>query len=285
MKLIRSIPALRKAIRTIRQKGKTIGFVPTMGALHEGHLSLIRRARRETDCVVVSIFVNPTQFNQKKDLLRYPRRLRSDSLLCQKIGTDILFVPDARSIYPENFQTDVTVRQLSRRWEGQFRPGHFQGVATVVTKLFNLVEPTAAYFGQKDAQQARIIRQLADDLNFDIRVKVLPTVREKTGLAMSSRNRRLSAKQKPASLVLVSALREAGRLVQLNEARSSVILARVNRLIRAAGQVRGEYSAIVDPDTLEPVSRVRTTALVLLAARVGNVRLIDCSFIHPKRKK
>ena len=285
MKLIRSIPALRREIHALQKKGGTIGFIPTMGALHEGHLSLIHHARRETDCVVVSIFVNPTQFNQKKDLIGYPRRLRSDSVLCQKAGTDILFVPDARSVYPENFQTEVTVRQLSRRWEGQFRPGHFQGVATVVTKLFNLVEPTVAYFGQKDAQQARIIQQLAEDLNFDIRVKVLPTVREKSGLAMSSRNKRLSEKQKTGALVLVNALREAGRLVQLNEVRSSVILARVNRLIRSAGQVRSEYSAIVDPDTLEPVSRVRTTALVLLAAWAGNVRLIDCGFIHPKRKK
>ncbi len=284
MKLIRSIQALRREISRLRKNGKTIGFVPTMGALHEGHLSLIRRARRDTDQVVVSIFVNPTQFNQKKDLLGYPRRLRSDSVLCQKAGTAILFVPDARSIYPENFQTHVAVEQLGRRWEGQFRPGHFQGVATVVTKLFNLVEPTIAYFGQKDAQQARIIQQLAEDLNFDIRVKVLPTIREKSGLAMSSRNKRLSEKQKTGALVLVNALREAGRLVQLNEVRSSVILARVNRLIRSAGQVRSEYSAIVDPATLEPVSRVRTTALVLLAAWVGSVRLIDCGFIHTKRK-
>lgn len=276
MKTIRRIAELRRAIRRARRAGKTIGFVPTMGALHDGHLSLIRAARRQTQVVVVSIFVNPIQFNQKSDFRRYPRTLRQDAALTRQAGADLLFVPSAGEIYPRGFQTFVEVTHLSRRWEGVARPGHFRGVTTVVAKLFHLVEPTIAYFGQKDAQQARIIQQIARDLDFDLRVKVLPTVREAGGLAMSSRNERLSLSQRWRAAAIHNALQEGRRLLKWGSRRTEPVLRRMKQVLRRTPGVRLEYLAVVDPDSLEPVSTVRGPALIVIAARVGAVRLIDC---------
>jgi len=276
MRIVRRPADLRRLIRAAKRQGKQIGFVPTMGALHEGHLSLIRRARKETDLVVVSIFVNPIQFNRSSDLRSYPRTLGKDGRLAAAAGADLLFVPSARQIYPPGFQSFVEVTSLSRRWEGKLRPGHFRGVATVVAKLFNLVTPDAAYFGRKDAQQARIVRQMIRDLNFDIRLEVLPTVREPDGLAMSSRNRRLPTGARRAAAVLFQSLQEGRRLIECGHRRRNEILRRMRQVIRQARGVRIDYVAVVDPDTLEPLEVVRGKALLLLAVRVGKTRLIDC---------
>ena len=276
MRIVRSCADLRRRIRRAKRQGKSIGFVPTMGALHEGHLSLILRARKETDLVVVSIFVNPIQFNQTSDLRSYPRTLARDARRASSAGCDLLFVPSSKEIYPENFQTFVEVTRLSRRWEGKLRPGHFRGVATVVAKLFNLVQPDAAYFGQKDAQQARVVRQMIRDLNFDIRLEVLPTVREPDGLAMSSRNRRLPTEGRRAAVALFQSLQEGRRLIECGCRRRNEILRRMRQVIRRAPGARIEYIAAVDPETLEPLSVVKSKALLLLAVRMGKTRLIDC---------
>lgn len=276
LKIVRRIPDLRRVVRRAKRAGKTIGFVPTMGALHEGHLSLIRCARKETDLVVVSIFVNPIQFNNRTDLRSYPRALARDARLASAAGCDLLFVPSAGEIYPPGFQTFVEVTQLTRRWEGKLRPGHFRGVATVVAKLFNLVQPDVAYFGLKDAQQARVVGQMVRDLGFDLRLKVLPTVREPGGLAMSSRNQRLSPDERRGAKTLFESLQEGKQLIKWNSRRESGILRRMRAVIRKVPGARIEYLAVVDPETLEPMRRVKRPALLLLAVRVGKTRLIDC---------
>ncbi len=247
-----------------------------MGALHEGHLSLIRRARKETDLVVVSIFVNPIQFNNRADLRSYPRTLARDSRLAAVAGCDLLFVPPAAEIYPPGFQTFVEVTQLTRQWEGKLRPGHFLGVTTVVAKLFNLVQPEIAYFGQKDAQQTRVVGQMIRDLGFDIRLRVLPTVREPGGLAMSSRNAHLSPDERRAANLLFESLQEGKRLIEWHLRRGNEISRRMRALIQKVPGARVEYLAIVDPETLEPMRRVKRPAMLLLAVRVGKTRLIDC---------
>lgn len=285
MRIIKNLPDLRRRIRALRKRNHSIGFVPTMGALHEGHLSLIRAARKENDFVIVSVFVNPLQFNQRKDFTEYPRILARDARIAGLAGADLIFAPAASDLYPADFQTSVTADRLSRRWEGAYRPGHFRGVTTVVAKLFNLVQPDTAYFGQKDAQQARIIQQMVRDLNMDLRVKVLPTVREPDGLAMSSRNRRLSAAQRHSAAVLSRALQEGKGLLEWNSRRTAPALRRMKQIVRRVPGVRLEYLAVVDPENLEPVSQVQKSALVLIAAWVGSVRLIDCCRIVPRFRK
>ncbi len=276
MRIVRRTAELRRAVRRARRAGKKIGFIPTMGALHEGHLSLIRRARKETGLVVVSIFVNPIQFNNRSDLRSYPRTLAKDARLAASAGADLLFVPDTRSIYPPGFQTFVEVTGLTRRWEGHSRPGHFRGVTTVVAKLFNLVQPDTAYFGQKDAQQARVIGQMIRDLGLNLRLKVVPTVREPDGIAMSSRNSRLSPSERKAASVLFQSLQEGKRLIECGLRRETEILRRMRAVIRKARGTRIEYAAAVDPETLEPARRVKRPVLLLLAVRIGKTRLIDC---------
>ena len=275
MRIVRDIPAVRRIIRQAKRNGKRIGFVPTMGALHEGHLSLIRRAREETDLVVVSIFVNPIQFNRASDLKSYPRTLAQDARLAAGAGAQILFAPSATAIYPPGFQTFVEAERLSRIVEGAFRPGHFRGVTTVVAKLFNLVQPDIAYFGQKDAQQSRIIRQMVRDLDFDIRLKIVPTVRETDGLAMSSRNKLLSSEARRSSRILFEALQQAKRLIECGERRRVVIERRMRQVIRRIPQAKIDYAAIVDAETFERVERIRGTVQILLAVWIGSVRLID----------
>jgi len=275
LRIVRDVAALRRIIRQAKRKGNTVGFVPTMGALHEGHLSLIRRARKETGLVVVSIFVNPIQFNRASDLKSYPRTLAHDARLATGAGAQILFAPSAQAIYPPGFQTFVEVERLSRIVEGTFRPGHFRGVTTVVAKLFNLVQPDIAYFGQKDAQQARIVRQMVRDLDFDIRLKIVPTVREPDGLAMSSRNRLLSSEARRSSKILFEALQQAKRLIECGERRRVVVERRMRQVIRRIPQAKIDYAAIVDAETFERADRIRGTVQILLAVWIGSVRLID----------
>ncbi len=275
MRIVTQITDLRRIIRKMKRAGKTIGLVPTMGALHEGHLWLIRRARRENDFIVVSIFVNPTQFNRSDDFRRYPRTLRADARLAQGAGADLVFAPSAVSMYPAGFQTHVEVEHLSRTLEGKLRPGHYRGVATVVAKLFHLVQPNTAYFGQKDAQQAALIRRLIQDLNFDVRLKILPTVREADGLAMSSRNRLLSSEARRSSRVLFLALQQGRRLIESGERRRALVERRIRSAVRKIRSAKIDYVAIVDPETFERTPEIRGKVLALLAVWIGPVRLID----------
>ena len=275
MKLIRQSSEISKLIGRLKRKGSIIGFVPTMGALHEGHLSLIRAARRENDVVIVSIFVNPIQFNRKTDLDSYPRTIRKDSFLTRQAGVDFLFVPAVSEIYPMGFQTTVEVGKLSRLLEGHRRPGHYRGVTTIVAKFFHIVQPDTVYFGQKDAQQARIIQQMVKDLSFGVKVKVMPTIREKDGLAMSSRNQLLSSKARRSSRIIFEALQEASRLIRWKERRADVILRRMRQSIHNVHGIRIDYIALVDPETFEDVKMIRKKARALVAVWSGSVRLID----------
>ncbi|MBM3249852.1 MAG: pantoate--beta-alanine ligase [Candidatus Omnitrophica bacterium] len=275
MKVIRTIRKMQGYSRRMQLKGRTIGFVPTMGALHEGHLSLIRKAKTENNCAVASIFVNPAQFGPKEDLHRYPRDFRRDASLLRREGVDALFYPQAKEMYPQGYCTFVEVEGLSRVLCGRSRPGHFRGVATVVTKLFNIVNPTRAYFGQKDAQQAAIIRRLAKDLNMPVRIKVSPIVREPAGLALSSRNVYLSKEGRRDALVLSEALRLAEGLVRKGVRDSGKIIRKMTQLVRAKKRVKIDYIFIVNLADLKPIGRIKGKALIAMAARIGSTRLID----------
>jgi len=275
MQTIRAAKAMAAWAAAHHREGVTIGLVPTMGALHAGHLALIRAARLSCDAVVVSLFVNPAQFGPKEDFSRYPRKPRADTLLCVKEGVDVLFAPPVGEIYPDGFQASVSVPKLARRWEGALRPGHFEGVATVVTKLLTLVRPTAAFFGQKDFQQAALIRRLVEDLNLGARVIVYPTVREADGLALSSRNVYLTPAQRRAAPVLFQALK-AGRAAIRNGVLSGTKIKQIMRTaLSAEPMVRLDYLAACDPDTLEPFTRIRERTVLLGAVRIGGIRLID----------
>ncbi len=270
-----TISEVRATLDEARARGNSVGMVPTMGALHEGHLSLIRAARAENDLVVVSIFVNPTQFGPNEDLDRYPRDLERDRALCAEAGADLVFSPTAGEMYPEAFSTWVDVEGLTTGLCGRSRPGHFRGVCTVVTKLLNICQPDRAYFGEKDAQQLAVITRMVRDLNMRVRVVPCPTVREADGLAMSSRNARLTAEARAQAPALYRALSAARDLVRGGE-RDAAVLERAIRAI-VAGAPLGEidYIEIVDADDLTPVSTVAGTCLIALAVRFGDVRLID----------
>ena len=259
----------------LRREGVTIGFVPTMGALHDGHRSLVRAARLRCDALVVSIFVNPAQFSQTEDLSTYPRPIARDRALCREEGVDVCFEPTARGMYPEDFQTIVTVPALARRWEGEARPHHFAGVATVVTKLFGIVQPHLALFGQKDYQQAAVIRKLVDDLNLGVAIHVRPTVRERDGLAMSSRNVYLSADERRIAPLLSQALQAGRQILDDGISNVSVIERIMRQTIEQAPTIHVEYLAVCDQDSLEPVSVVAGHAVLLGAVRIGSIRLID----------
>jgi pantoate--beta-alanine ligase len=281
MRIVRAVDELRAALAPSRRDGATIGLVPTMGALHEGHLSLIRRARRECDVVVVSLFVNPAQFEESDDLRRYPRGERDDATQAATAGADVLFAPSVDEVYPPGFATAVEVFGVSERLEGASRgAAHFRGVSTVVTKLLCMAMPDVAYFGQKDAQQVVVIRRLATDLNLPARIEVCPTVREPDGLAMSSRNARLSSSERSRALALIAALRAAAALAAGGE-RSADALLGAAREAMLAREVEPEYIELVDPDTLEPCERLQRDALLTLAARVGATRLIDNTILRP----
>ena len=281
MNTLRTVAELRETVRSARGAGARIGLVPTMGAFHDGHLALMRRARERSGFVVVSLFVNPAQFNDPADLARYPRDETRDAELARTAGVDVLFVPSAGDVYPDGFATSVHVAGLSEPLEGTMRgPGHFRGVATVVTKLFNMVQPDDAYFGQKDAQQALIVRRLARDLDFPVHVEVCPTVRESDGLAMSSRNVRLDPDARRRAPAIARALRAVEAAVLEGGHEVGPVLAAGEAILAEEGIVP-EYFAAVSMDTLEPVTRVTEETLVAIAARVGDVRLIDNVIVHP----
>lgn len=256
-------------------RGKTVGLVPTMGALHHGHLSLIYRAAKENDIVVVSIFVNPTQFGPKEDFKKYPRNLKRDVELCRKSGVNIVFAPYAKSMYGNDHNTYVNVYNLSDVLCGKSRPGHFKGVATVVTKLFNIVQPNNAYFGQKDAQQSVIIKKIVEDLNMPLKIKVIPTIREKDGLAMSSRNVYLSPKERKDALVLVQALRMAKLLINKGIIDSNRVIREMKAVVLNKDSVKIDYIAIVNVKNLQPIKKITKGSLIALAVHIGKTRLID----------
>ena len=281
MKIIRSIKEMTGFSQKLRIKGKTIGFVPTLGALHQGHLSLIRQAAAENDIVVVSIFVNPIQFGPKENYRRYPRNLRLDARLCRREGADVIFFPDAQQMYTGNYKTYVIVQDLSDVLCGKFRTGHFKGVATVVTKLFNIVRPDMAYFGGKDAQQAIIIKKVVEDLNIPVRIKVMPTVREEDGLAMSSRNAYLNKEERRDAAVLYQALILAKNLIKQGSVDSSGIIRKMRRLINKKKSACIQYISVVKHKDLQPMDKIRGKVLVALAVWVGKTRLIDNIVIGP----
>ncbi|PYP80445.1 MAG: pantoate--beta-alanine ligase [Gemmatimonadetes bacterium] len=281
MKIVRSVVELRDLVRGARQGGARIGLVPTMGAFHDGHLELMRRAREQSGFVVVSLFVNPTQFNDQADLSRYPRDEARDAELARGVGVDVLFAPAVAEVYPDGFASSVQVAGLSEPLEGTMRgPGHFRGVATVVTKLLNMVQPDVAYFGQKDAQQALIIRRLVRDLDIPTHIEICPTVREPDGLAMSSRNVRLDPTARQRAPTLARALRAVEASVAEGEHDAGRALAAGEAILAEAG-IAPEYFAAVSSDTLEPVARITGETLVAIAAKVGGVRLIDNVLVHP----
>jgi pantoate--beta-alanine ligase len=275
MRTIRTAKAMMAWSAAHHREGVKIGLVPTMGALHAGHRALIKAARLSCDAVVVSLFVNPAQFGPKEDFSRYPRKPRADASLCAKEGVDVLFAPPAGEIYPDGFQASVSVPKLARRWEGEQRPGHFDGVATVVTKLLAIVRPAAAFFGQKDFQQAALIRRLVQDLNLGARVVVYPTVREADGLALSSRNAFLAPAQRRAAPVLFQALKTGRAAIRAGGRSGAAIQRAMRKVVETEPMARLDYLAVCDPDTLEPLKRIRGQAVLLGAVRIGRIRLID----------
>lgn len=275
MRVVRTIDEVRSALESRRRERARIGLVPTMGYFHEGHLSLMRRAREACDVVVVSLFVNPTQFNDPADLTAYPRDETRDAAMAQSVGVDLLFVPSATEMYTHDASTAVIVSGVSEPLEGKSRgPGHFRGVATIVAKLFNIVQPTVAYFGQKDAQQALVIRRMVRDLDFLVRVEVCPTVREPDGLAMSSRNVRLSPAARAQALALKKGLDAAMAAIASGE-RAPVLVESCARQAMSELGVEPEYFAVVSAENLAPLRSVAGEVLLAVAARVGGVRLID----------
>jgi pantoate--beta-alanine ligase len=281
MRTVRTVAELRSALASARREGLEIGLVPTMGALHEGHLSLISHARKHCDVVVVSLFVNPAQFNERADLERYPRDEQRDSELAAAAGVDVLFAPSVEEVYPQGFATTVEVLRVSERLEGAARgPEHFRGVSTVVTKLLCMAMPDVAYLGQKDAQQVVVIRRLAADLNLPVRIEALPTVREPDGLALSSRNALLTPDDRARALALPKALQAASSLAANGEISALVLLDAARAAMRPF-DVEPEYVALVDPETLEPIEQLDGEALLAIAARVGHVRLIDNTILSP----
>jgi pantoate--beta-alanine ligase len=269
------VTEVRDVVGAARARGKRIGFVPTMGFLHEGHLRLVDEAHQRADVVVMSIFVNPLQFGPTEDLARYPRDADGDAAKAEARGVDLLFAPDGPEIYPEPPRVVVTPRALASRWEGAARPGHFEGVLTVVAKLFNIVQPDVAVFGQKDIQQATLVRAMVRDLDMPIEIVVAPTVREADGLAMSSRNSYLDASARARALALSGALRAVQSAHQTGERSASRLDAMARAHLAAHGIDEVDYVAIADPNTLEPLTHADVGSIVAVAARVGRTRLID----------
>ena len=280
--LISTLAQLRDALGVLRRAGKTIGLVPTMGALHEGHLSLVRAARAECDVAVVSIYVNPSQFGPNEDFAKYPRTLENDLTLLAGCGTDFVFVPNGEEVYRPGHDTWVEVGTVAEPLEGTYRPGHFRGVATIVLKLLNMVRPEAAYFGQKDYQQAQVIRRMAADLDVPTAIRVCPTVREADRLAMSSRNRFLSPPARQRALVLWKSLQLAEELVAGGQRNAEVIVARMCAVIETAEDARIDYVALVDPETFQPIEDITGRTLAALAVTIEDTRLIDNCLLELK---
>ncbi len=273
---------MKLAAHQAKAEGRSAGFVPTMGALHEGHMALVRAALSECQPVIASIFVNPTQFGPSEDFQKYPRTFEADSRKLEDAGVDYLFAPEPAEIYPPGFRTWVNVEGLSDRLEGRVRPGHFRGVTTVVLKLLEIVQPQKAFFGRKDAQQARIIRQMARDLHLDSEIVVCPIVREPDGLAMSSRNAYLSPGERRASTILFRALDAARASIASGERDALRLMAAMREMLRTEKLAEPEYVELVNAETLEQVTRLRCDCLALLAVRIGPVRLIDNLLIEER---
>ena len=285
MKIIRSPSAMAAWSEMLRREGVTIGMVPTMGALHDGHRALIRAARLRCDALVVSIFVNPTQFDPREDLAKYPRPIQRDRTLCREEGVDVCFEPAAQAMYPNDFQTSVSLPAIARRWEGEVRPHHFSGVATVVTKLFGIVRPRIALFGQKDFQQSALVQQLVQDLNLGVEIAVHPTVRETDGLAMSSRNIYLSPEERGLATTLYTSLQAGAEAIRSGLTDAKAIQNVMVQVVKKEPAITIDYLAICDPYTLEPLSVVTARAVLLGAVRLGSVRLIDNLVIAVRRRR
>ena len=280
MQVLTEIQALRTSLNTFRQAGKTVGLVPTMGAFHHGHLTLMRQAKAENDAVIVTLFVNPTQFNDLDDFDRYPRDPTRDAQLAQDAGVEILFTPSPEEIYPKGFDTVVVVRALSERLEGGSRPGHFAGVSTVVTKLLNLASADRAYFGEKDWQQLQVIRSLTRDLDIPTEIIGVPTVREPDGLAMSSRKVRLNPEQRAAATVLSSALDIAQAIADTGVQDAYQLAAWMRQTIEVQSLAHVDYAVVVSPDTLQEIDTIENGAVALVAANFGKIRLIDSRLLR-----
>jgi len=283
MEVAQTIESIRDLVKAARQRGGKIGLVPTMGALHVGHVSLIEAARKDCDFVVISIFVNPTQFGPGEDFEKYPRPLEADLEICRKAGVDAVFAPASEIMYPGENLTWVTVEKLTRPLCGRCRPGHFRGVATVCTKLFNIVGPDVAYFGQKDAQQAVTIRRMVRDLNMPLEIVVCPTVREPSGLAVSSRNQYLSEQQKKDAAQIYKALQECRRMIDAGQTSPKRIIGRMREILQQIPSMEIEYVSIVDAETLETAGRIAGRVLVAVAVRLGSTRLIDNILVDARR--
>lgn len=279
MMIIEDLDVLRDEINRMKAAVKTVGFVPTMGYLHEGHLSLVRKSVRTADCTVVSIFVNPIQFGPQEDFEEYPRDPQHDYGLLEKEGVDVVFVPKTAEVYPEGYKTYVEVHDLQDRLCGKSRPGHFRGVCTIVLKLLNMVRPDVVFFGQKDAQQAVIIRRMVKDLDLDVSVEVLPIIRDGDGLALSSRNAYLTEEQRRQALALSRSLKEARKLIEEGERRASSVIQRMRDIIQEEPEARIDYVEVVDLENLDPLETIIGEALIAVAVFIGRVRLIDNTVI------
>jgi len=275
MEVAETIESIRSLIRAARSGGKKIGLVPTMGALHIGHISLIETAVKECDFVVVSIFVNPTQFVPGEDFEKYPRPLEADLKICKKAGTDVVFAPTPEQMYPAENLTWVNVEKLTEPLCGRFRPGHFRGVTTVCTKLFNIVAPDIAYFGQKDAQQAIVIRRMVADLNMPLEIVICPTVREPNGLAVSSRNKYLTELQKKDAANIYKSLQKCRRMIDSGVKETTEIITGMRKILQQVPSIEIEYISIVDAETLQNIDQIAGKVLAAVAVRIGPARLID----------
>jgi pantoate--beta-alanine ligase len=280
MKIMRNIPEMKAEVKAKKAKGKRIGFVPTMGYLHDGHLSLVRSSLEKADWTVVSIFVNPTQFGPREDFGEYPRDLGRDTEILANMGVDSVFIPDSEEIYPKNYKTYVEVHGLQDKLCGRSRPGHFRGVCTIVLKLFTIVEPDIAFFGQKDAQQALIIKRMTRDFNLVVNIHVCPIVREEDGLALSSRNTYLNREGRKAALCLFNSLQEAESMINSGERNVSFIIKKMKQIIQSEPLAKIDYAEIVDLENLESLDKIETESLIALAVFIGKVRLIDNKIIR-----
>jgi pantoate--beta-alanine ligase len=286
MEIIRAPKIMRDTVNGLVLHGKTIGLVPTMGALHEGHLSLVRRARSENIVTVVSVFVNPIQFGPSEDFQKYPRDVEGDTKKLAKEEVDILFMPDIIAMYPENFLAHVEVEKLSEKLCGAFRPGHFRGVATIVTKLFHIVKPARAYFGQKDFQQTVIIKRMVKDLDMDIDIVVCPTIRERDGLAMSSRNTYLDPGHRAASTVIYRCLKEASELVRSGIINVDHLKGVMKETILSEPAVEAvDYAGVYGPESLDEPSEIKESAVLAVAVKIGGTRLIDNMLVHVEKER
>jgi len=284
MKKITEIKEMKALVKELKSQGKTIGFVPTMGYLHEGHLSLVRESVQSADATVVSIFVNPTQFGPREDFKDYPRDINRDIEFLKREGVNYLFCPDSEEMYPYGYKTYVQVQELQEKLCGRSRPEHFKGVCTVVLKLFHIVDPDFAFFGQKDAQQALVLSKMVKNLNLNVEIEILPIVRDEDGLALSSRNEYLNSKERRAALALPRSLQEAKRMIKTGERKAAVIIKEMEEVIKKETLIKIDYIEMVDLDELNPVKIIKGEALLALAVFVGKTRLIDNMIIEIDEK-